>query len=227
MNPEPRPAPPDMVHPVHLVGRDRRLAAARQFTSPVDAVLTAVVRVWQAPPYNLHLTDQIGPHPIDGGALVFRVPRHMHRVDGTGHGAFGYYLRAFGIDRLNLTMRRSGDDAIECTVDADLTADHERDRRWSVARAALFAALGAALGAWAGDSAAGWSLALTTLLGAALAAGLGHRLHRTMMRHSLGRTRELFAGMLADVDTDLRASELLWNLPPPRALRPFRRSASS
>ena len=106
---------------VRLFGKDvRQLVASRVFRAPAKAVLDALAQVWQASPYNLRLLDTVGPHPLDGGAVTFRVPKFAGSADGSIHNTFLYYMHVPGIRQLRLTTQRRGSDAIECTVTAEL-----------------------------------------------------------------------------------------------------------
>jgi hypothetical protein len=78
--------------------------------------------VWQAGPYNLRLLDAVGPHPLDGGAVTFRVPKFTASADGS-RCTIGFslsHVHVLSIRQVRLTTQRRGRDAIECTVVAEL-----------------------------------------------------------------------------------------------------------
>lgn len=50
------------------------LSVSRVINAPARDVLKAMGRTFQGESYGMTLVDQLGPHPLDGGVLVFRLP---------------------------------------------------------------------------------------------------------------------------------------------------------
>lgn len=105
-----------------LIGEMRHsLSVSRLIRAPAREVLQALGRTFQGGPYWLSLKDQIGPHPLDGGILVFKIPPNM---DATGQsGAPFLWLRqGLGARELRATLRvlEHDHEACEVTLFADL-----------------------------------------------------------------------------------------------------------
>lgn len=200
---------------VRLFGKDlRQLVASRVFRAPAKAVLDALAQVWQASPYNLRLLDSVGPHPLDGGAVTFRVPKFTGSADGSIHNAFIYYMHVLGIRQLRLTTQRRGRDAIECTVTAELHATIAAGRK-------LFYPWMGGVTTVAGG-AIGTALFLTMLPLLAALATLGvvatiynglHKLNHVFYTYYLKQAQENLETLLADVDANLR-TQAVFGTPP-------------
>jgi hypothetical protein len=172
--------------------------------------------VWQASPYNLRLLDAVGPHPLDGGAVMFRVPKFSLGTDGSSVG-FLYYMHVLAIHQVRLTMQRRGGDAVECTVIVELHEAIAFGRRlfypWMIgmttvaggaAGAALFVAMMPILAA------------LTTLLTVATVYGGLYKLNHVTYRYYIKTAQEHLEALLADVDAKLRTQAVFGSLPAPR-----------
>ena len=204
---------------VRLFGKDvRQLVASRVFRAPAKAVLDALAQVWQASPYNLRLLDAVGPHPLDGGAVMFRVPKFTASADGSGYGNFLYYMYVPGIRQLRLTTQRRGSDAIECTVTAEL---HETI---AFGRKAFYPWMGGVTAVTSGAVGAALFLTMLPLLAALATLGVVatiysglHKLNHVFYAYYLKQAQENLETLLADVDAKLRMQAVFGS---PSASRP-------
>lgn len=207
---------------VRLFGTDvRQLVASRVFRAPVKAVIDALSQVWQAGPYNLRLLDAVGPHPLDGGVVMFRVPKVTHSADGSGIVGFLYYMDMLSIRQLRLTMQRRGGGTIECTVTAEL---HEAIAFGRKVYYPWVGGLTAVTGA--GVSAAMFMVVLpifavlATLGVVAMTYGGLHKLNHVGYAYYRRMAQEHLETLLADVDANLRAQAVFGGLPAPRSVLP-------
>lgn len=104
-----------------ILGRiQRSLSVSRVIRAPAREVLKAIGRTFQNPSFRLTLKDQIGPHPLDGGILVFRLPD----MDASGAAGLKFTWLRYGLyaTELRATIRPREQDrhATEVTVVADL-----------------------------------------------------------------------------------------------------------
>jgi eukaryotic-like serine/threonine-protein kinase len=203
---------------VRLFGADvRQLSASRVFRAPAKAVLDALLQVWQTSPYSLRLLDAVGPHPLDGGTVIFRVPKYNYGMDGTGTGlvGFSYYMNMLSVRQLRLTMQHRGRDVIECTVTAEL---HEAI---AFGRKVYYPLVGGVTAA-TGVGAAMFFLmlpvfaVLATLGVVATTYGSVHKLNHVGYAYYRRQAQEHLETLLADVDAHLRAKAVFGNLPAPR-----------
>ncbi len=205
---------------VRLFGKDvRQLVATRVYRAPARDVLDALVQVWQASPYNLRLLDAVGPHPLDGGVVTFRVPKFTASADGSVHNTFLYYMHVPGIRQLRLTTQRRGRDAIECTVTAELHDTIAFGRKmfypWM---GGITAVTGGAIGAALFITLLPLIAALATLgVVATIYSGL-HKLNHVFYTYYLKQAQEHLEMLLADVDANLRTQAVFGNPPARPAL---------
>lgn len=203
---------------VRLFGKDvRQITASRVIRAPAKAVLDAVGQVWQTSPYSLRLQDAVGPHPLDGGVMTFRVPKFIHTADGSGYGGFAYYMYVLTIRQVRLTMQRRGRDAIECTVTAEL---HESIASGRKLYYPLMGGMTAAAGAGVGVGMFFVMIPILAVLAtlgavATMYAGL-HKLTHVTYAYYLRQAQEQLEALLADVDANLRAQAVFGSLPAPR-----------
>jgi hypothetical protein len=209
---------------VRLFGKDvRQLAASRVFHAPAKAVLDALAQVWQASPYNLRLLDAVGPHPLDGGAVMFRVPKFTYSADGTVHNNFHYHMYTLSIRQVRLTMQRRGRDAIECTVTVELheTIAVGRRRVLSVdARRLTDGARRRPPGAAMFMTMIPIFAALATVGVVATIYGGLYKLNSVLYAYYIKSVQEHLETLLADVDANLRTQAVFGSLPAPRPALP-------
>lgn len=203
---------------VRLFGKDvRQLVASRVFHAPAKAVLDALGQVWQTSPYNLRLQDAVGPHPLDGGSMTFRVPKFTHSADGSGPVGFSYYMYILSIRQVRLTMQRRGRDAIECTVTVELHGTIASGRKlYYPVMGILTAATGAAVGAGMLVMMIPILAVLATLGAVATIYGGLHKLNHFAYAYYLKTAQEQLEALLADVDANLHAQAVFGSLPAPR-----------
>lgn len=95
------------------------MSVSRVIRAPARDVLRAIGKTFQNHEFKLSLRDQIGPHPLDGGILVFRLPD----MDASGAGTkfnwlrYGLYAREL---RATLRVLEHENNSTEVTLFADL-----------------------------------------------------------------------------------------------------------
>ncbi|HEY8375745.1 MAG TPA: hypothetical protein VIK91_04610, partial [Nannocystis sp.] len=165
------------------------------------------------------LLDAVGPHPLDGGAVIFRVPKFTWGADGSAVVGFSYYMYVLGIRQLRLTMQRRGRDAIECTVTADLHETIASGRKMYFAvMGSMTTILGGAAGVATFMTLMPLLAALATLGAVAIVYGGVHKITQVSYAYYLKCGQEYLETLLADVDANLRTQAVFGNMPAPRAL---------
>ena len=207
---------------VRLFGKDvRQLVASRVFRAPPKAVFDALVHVWQASPYSLRLFDAVGPHPLDGGTVTFRVPKFTYNSDGSATDGFPYYMYMLGIRQVRLTMQRRGRDAIECTVTAELHEAISFGRKvFYPLTGGATAVTGAVVGVVMFMTLIPIFAALATLGVVATTYGGLHKLTHVGYGYYLRKAQESLETLLADIDAHLRTQAVFGNIPAPRPALP-------
>lgn len=76
----------------------RTLSVSRVYQHSPRVILQALGRALQAPPYSLTLGDTLGGHPLDGGVIVFDLPKanvgeSNYRWTWTRHGLYAKEMR--------------------------------------------------------------------------------------------------------------------------------------
>jgi len=103
----------------------RSISVSLIIRAPARDVLKAIGRTFQGIPFVMSLRDQIGPHPLDGGILVFAIPA----MDGSGMaagygGGYKFTWLRYGLfaKEVRATLRTLEHDrgAVEVTLVADL-----------------------------------------------------------------------------------------------------------
>lgn len=203
---------------VRLFGKDvRQLVASRVFRAPAKAVLDALPHVWQASPYNLRLLDAVGPHPLDGGTVTFRVPKFTFNADGSANVGFPYYMYVLGIRQVRLTMQRRGREAIECTVTAELHQTIAFGRKlYHPLLGSMTAITGGVVGVAMFTTLMPILAVLATLGVVATTYGGLHKLTHLGYSYYLRHAQESLETLLADVDAHLRTQVVFGSMPAPR-----------
>lgn len=201
----------------------RSLSVSRVIRRPAREVLQAIGRAFQGLPWRMTLHDQIGPHPLDGGIVVFKLPD----MDASGQMAPCTWLRyGLGATQLRVTLRTLEHDrgATEVTAFADLRPGLGANV-WGYA--------GMTVGVAGGSGAAGFAIglkamalsglllaapvAVTALAASALAVAGSRAFYRWEVRRATGEMEE----MLRAIDATLRSRSIFDDdppqLPPPRA----------
>jgi predicted Ser/Thr protein kinase len=191
-----------------LLGLERRsLGVSRVIRASRRRVLQALGRLLPAHPFSLAFREHVGPHPLDGGILVFDFPPMMTYPYAWTYVRYGTYAK-----QMRVQLRPTADPAA-CEVELSI------DLRQGV-RANLFGTAGlsagmAAAGGGAGLAIGAKALALGgALLGLPVAAGAlvlglgGVAGYVVMYRYSLGKARDELDRVLAAVEGDVRTEEL-------------------
>lgn len=196
------------------------LAATRVVDLPPAEALAEAGRVLQAPPFGLRYRDTVGPHPLEGGVVVFELPGPV--ITGglerlPGQDAW-YNLRGvLEAETVRLTARPAPGDArrTEVTLHADLRPGLRRNVNMglgiggmagAVAALPTFAA-GAALAGGPGGLAAAAGGALAALVaGLPLGTWLGARAYGAWYRSFARKAERELADTLRAVDDARRAA---------------------
>ncbi|HEX2187650.1 MAG TPA: hypothetical protein VHG51_02070 [Longimicrobiaceae bacterium] len=199
--------------------RQRSLELSREIEAEPQAVLDAMQRVFPAHPYAMTLVDSLGPPPLEGGVLVFQLPRAS--MGSSSYTPFGYVMTAIDLLQVHATLQpvpRQGRTATLLTLRGDLRVGIRRN---------VWAGLGLSGGAGAAGLVVGTALALASggvaplvAAGAALgAAGMGGAalagygtLFRYYFRKALGELETL----LRVVDANARTGGAFRSPVPPQ-----------
>ena len=87
---------------------ERSISVTRVIRGSPRAVLEAMGRVCPARPYLMSLRDTVGGHPLDGGVMVFSVPKMMMNVAAGSaelYTPFTYRMYQLELFQLNATLR--------------------------------------------------------------------------------------------------------------------------
>ncbi len=90
------------------------LSVSRVIRAPARDVLKAIGRTFQGPPYRMMLVDQIGPHPLDGGILVFKLA--AQDWSGQIENSFGWLTYGAFAKNIRATIRVLEHDRSACEV---------------------------------------------------------------------------------------------------------------
>ena len=187
------------------------LSVSRVIRAPAREVLKAVGRTFQGPQFRMTLADQLGPHPLDGGIMVFKLPpidwsgQTPYPFNWLAYGAFGKTVRA------TLRVLEHDRSACEVSLFVDLRPGI-RANVWTYSGLTLGAsATSAAVGGIVGAQAmalAGAMIALpaavTLLAGGSLAVLASRASYRWCMRKATAELEEL----LAATDGNLRTRNI-------------------
>ena len=198
------------------------LSVSRIIRAPARDVLKLMGRAFQGTPFRMTLRDQIGPHPLDGGIIVFKLPDVDLWLNGFPFTTlrYGFYTREL---RVTLRLLEHERGATEVTAFADLRPGHGVNV-WaygllSGGATAVSGALGALIGvkamALAGALIAA-PVAIMALATGALALAGSRASYRSALRKATVELEEL----LAAIDVSLRLRSIFDEDPPllpPRA----------
>lgn len=200
------------------------LSASRIIRAPARDVLKLMGRTFQGTPFRMTLRDQIGPHPLDGGIIVFKLP-DLDASGGIGYPfmmlRYGFYTREL---RVTLRLLEHERGATEVTVFADLRPGHGVNV-WaygllSGGATAASGALGALIGVKA-MALAGALIAAPVAIMAFAAGALALGGSRASYRYSLKKATVELEELLAAIDVLLRSRSIFDEdpplLPPPAA----------
>ena len=170
----------------------RVLEARRLVSAPPQVVLDAIHAVFTSDQCKLILLDQVGGHPLEGGALVFKAAKYDYTTP-VGSAVMWSDIREF-------IVRLRPVDVGKTEVDVRCPLEHARKLNFGVGSLLNgLASLGG--GGAAAAAAAALGLAVPVLAGAAVAGGagawlLGKRGYRAMYRYSLSKGEEGMQALL-------------------------------
>ncbi len=187
--------------------RQRGIEVSREIEAEPQAVLDAMQRVFPAHPYAMALVDSLGGPPLDGGVLVFQLPRVA--MGSTGYTPFAYAMTVIDLLQLHTTLRplpRPDRTASVLTLRGDLRVGIRRN---------VWAGLGVSGGAGAMGMVFGTALAIASggvvplvAAGAALGAlgmgGVGAAGYGALYRHYHGKALRELETLLRVVDANAR-----------------------
>ncbi len=176
------------------------LSVSRVIRAPAREVLKALGRTFQGQQFRMTLVDQLGPHPLDGGIMVFKLPpidwsgQTPYPFNWLAYGAFGKTVRA------TLRVLEHDRSACEVSLYVDLRPGI-RANVWTyssltVGASATSAAVGGIVGAQA-LALAGAMIALpaavTLLAGGSLAVLASRASYKYCMRKATAELEDLLA----------------------------------
>lgn len=193
----------------------RSITCTRVFRTTPKAVLEAMGRVLIVPPFSLKLRDTVGGHPLDGGIMVFDVPRmKWTEMLGTEHTAltmFTYQMAEIEVQRVNVVLKPIGaGGGCEVTAYGDLRDGLRKNWRLDKWVSGLAAASGGVGGGAIGIAALSvGALAAVIAAGSAVVVG-GVTLvsYRAIYKRALRKAEQELSQMLAAVDENLRVQSV-------------------
>jgi hypothetical protein len=150
--------------------KQRTLEITRTVHAEPQAVLESMQRVLPAPPYDMTLVDAIGGSPLEGGVLVFDLPR-FSMLNGTGT-SLSYVAYAVDLLQVQLCLRSvpvGTGTGCEITLRADLRSSV----RHNVFAGTVVGGVGAGLGALFGGFLTLVSGGIAPVIAAGALAGAG------------------------------------------------------
>ncbi len=210
--------------------RQQSLEIVREIEAEPHVVLEAMQRVFPAPPYEMTLMDSLGGSPLEGGALVFQVPR-------MSWGSMSYTPFEYAMTMCDITQLHTSLQPVRRTERTSTVLTLRVDMRLGIRRN-VWAGLGVSGAMGAGGMAAGVAVgvaagALAPLLvaGAALGAvgvgGLGVAGYGAIYRYYHRKAIRELEMLLRVVDASARTGGSFRsplpgaNPTPPGALPPF------
>lgn len=193
----------------------RSITSTRIIRATPKVVLEAMGRVLIVPPFSLKLRDTVGGHPLDGGIMVFDVPKvnwsEMGITLASQYTVFSYRMAQIEVQRVNVVLKPIGaGGGCEVTAYGDLRDGLRKNWRVDKWVSGLAAAGGAVSGGVAGIAAlsAGALAAVTATGGAVLLGGLALMGYRALYKHALRKAAKELAQMLAAIDENLRVQSV-------------------
>ncbi len=86
-----------------LGSRQRSLELSRTIAAEPSAVLEEMQRIFPAHPYGMTLVDSVGGLPLEGGVLVFQIPRYS--LGSTISSPFSYAATCVDLLQLHVSLR--------------------------------------------------------------------------------------------------------------------------
>jgi hypothetical protein len=187
----------------------REMVVSRRYAASPRRVFGALQDLIPSDRYPLRLRDARGPHPVEGGVMVFEVPK----VDYTKPEGLAYELRAWAdIREVHLSLESWREGWTEVVLRAPL-GHSRRVNLWVGGGVAAVAGAGGGVGLGAALSAVSAAFlgalaplaVVATMLGS-VTVGLGAATWgwRALYRYALSRGRGMLDEILGDVDLHLR-----------------------
>jgi hypothetical protein len=186
--------------------RERSVEVAREIDAEPQAVLDAMQRVLPAHPYTMTLVDSLGGSPVEGGVLVFQLPRVA--LGSTSHTPFAAAMTAIDLLQLHVTLHpvpRPDRTATLLTLRGDLRTGIRRNVWAGLGVSGATGAMGVLFGAVAVIAS---GLAPLVVAGAALGAlgmgGAGAAGYGAVYRYYHGKAMRELEMLLRVVDANAR-----------------------
>ncbi|MCE9602615.1 MAG: serine/threonine protein kinase [Gemmatimonadetes bacterium] len=193
------------------------LSVSRIIRAPARDVLKLIGRTFQGTPYLMTLRDQIGPHPLDGGIIVFKLPD----MDWSGQTRYPFTMLRYGFyaPELRVTLRVLDHDqrATEVTAVADLRPGHGVNVWGYGLLSGGVTATAGGVGALIGVKAmalAGVLIAAPAAITGLAVGGLALAGSRASYRWSLRKATTELEELLAAIDVSLRSRSIFDEDPP-------------
>ncbi|MGE0439028.1 MAG: serine/threonine-protein kinase [Gemmatimonadales bacterium] len=190
-----------------MLGTEQRsLSVVRTVSGTPRQVLDAIGRTFPQTPFRLTLRDTIGGHPLDGGVLIFDIPRQL--VQDGGVSMFAYRMTQIELHQIQVTLRSLAAGGTEVRLLGDLRPGLRKNWVTDKWMAGIATALGGAGGTAVGAGALGLGLlaAGPAVLGAGLLGGTALAWYRWAYRAALSKAAEELGRMIDRVAGDLRAA---------------------
>lgn len=157
-----------------MLGKQRSIDLVRVVQAPAGAVLEAMQRVFPSYTYGLTLVDVVGGLPLEGGVMVFQIPR-MSTFATSPTTPFTYTANVVDLYQIQISLRtiqRGEAVATEVTLRGDLRTSTRRNVWAGLSMMGMGGASGGAI--LGGIAIAAGALAPLVVAGAAVGvAGLG------------------------------------------------------
>jgi hypothetical protein len=185
----------------------RSLEVSRVIDADPAHVLEAMQRIFPAHPYLLTLEDSIGGPPLEGGVLVFLIPRIT--MANPSYTSFSYAATAADILQLHATLRAvPGPGGVRCelTVRSDLRTGRRRNVWAGLALSGVGGAAGAGISAAVAFAANAVLpvIGMAAVAGLALLGGASSTGYGAVYRHYLRKTEQELERLLKLVDVSAR-----------------------
>ena len=187
--------------------RSRSIEISRTIATDPAAVLEAMQRIFPAHPYNMTLVDSIGGLPLEGGVLVFQLPRITMMT--SSYTPFSNIATAVDLLQVHVSLRRvqlTSGAGCEVTLRGDLRTSTRRNVWTGLAASGIGGGVGGFMGAFFAlvsgailPVAAAGAVVGVAAVGAAGAKGYG-----ALYRHSLKKMLRELEVLLKVVDTSAR-----------------------
>lgn len=202
--------------------RQRSVEVAREIEAEPQAVLDAMQRVLPAHPYTMTLVDSLGGSPVEGGVLVFQLPRVS--MGSTTHTPFAYAMTTIDLLQLHVTLHpvpRPDRTATLLTLRGDLRTGIRRNVWAGLGVSGAAGAMGVVFATAIGLASGG--LAPLVAAGAALGAlgmgGAGAAGYGAVYRYYYGKALGELEMLLRVVDANARTGGAFRAPPAPGADR--------